>query len=82
MAQSQGGRLLDCINEPLKADPEYNMTHDEQENVATVQRWRTKLTDAKIKNEVAPACTNKCPLLTPIASHLPPFPFQTPRSAG
>lgn len=25
---------------------------------------------------------NKCLLLSPIASHLPPFPFQTPRSAG
>ena len=38
VALSQGRRLLDCINEPLQTDPEYNMTHDEQENLATVQR--------------------------------------------
>lgn len=38
MALSQGGRLLDCIKEPLRTDPEYNMTHDEVENLATVQR--------------------------------------------
>lgn len=38
MALSQGGRLLDCIKEPLQTDPEYNMTYDEVENLATVQR--------------------------------------------
>ncbi|KAM7375077.1 hypothetical protein PAMA_014253 [Pampus argenteus] len=38
VALSQGGRLLECINEPLQTDPEYNMTHDELENLATVQR--------------------------------------------
>lgn len=38
VALSQGGRLLDCIKEPLRTDPEYSMTHDEVENLATVQR--------------------------------------------
>uniref|UniRef100_A0A3P9JDN0 Guanine nucleotide exchange factor DBS n=1 Tax=Oryzias latipes TaxID=8090 RepID=A0A3P9JDN0_ORYLA len=38
VALSQGRRLLEIINEPLLADPEYNMTHDEMENLATVQR--------------------------------------------
>ncbi len=38
VALSQGGRLLECINEPLQTDPEYSMTYDEQENLATVQR--------------------------------------------
>ncbi|KAM9766297.1 guanine nucleotide exchange factor DBS isoform 3-T3 [Menidia menidia] len=38
VALSQGGRLLECINEPLQTDPEYTMTHDEMENLATVQR--------------------------------------------
>lgn len=38
VALSQGGRLLECINEPLQTDPEYNMTYDEVENLATVQR--------------------------------------------
>ncbi|XP_038591335.1 guanine nucleotide exchange factor DBS-like [Micropterus salmoides] len=38
VALSQGGRLLECINEPLQTDPEYNMTYDEQENLDTVQR--------------------------------------------
>uniref|UniRef100_A0A3Q3IYV1 Mcf.2 cell line derived transforming sequence-like a n=1 Tax=Monopterus albus TaxID=43700 RepID=A0A3Q3IYV1_MONAL len=35
VALSQGGHLLDCINEPLQTDPEYTMTHDELENLAT-----------------------------------------------
>uniref|UniRef100_A0AAX7UXK4 Mcf.2 cell line derived transforming sequence-like a n=1 Tax=Astatotilapia calliptera TaxID=8154 RepID=A0AAX7UXK4_ASTCA len=48
VAQSQGGRLLDCINEPLKADPEYNMTHDEQENLATVQRLLGQLDETEM----------------------------------
>uniref|UniRef100_A0A669CB65 MCF.2 cell line derived transforming sequence like n=1 Tax=Oreochromis niloticus TaxID=8128 RepID=A0A669CB65_ORENI len=47
VAQSQGGRLLDCINEPLKADPEYNMMHDEQENLATVQRLLGQLDETE-----------------------------------
>lgn len=38
VALSQGGRLLECINEPLQTDPEYRMTYDELENLATVQR--------------------------------------------
>ncbi|XP_067349573.1 guanine nucleotide exchange factor DBS isoform X3 [Channa argus] len=38
VALSQGGRLMEYINEPLKTDPEYTMTHDELENLATVQR--------------------------------------------
>lgn len=38
VAVSQGGRLLECIKEPIQADPEYNMTCDEVENLATVQR--------------------------------------------
>uniref|UniRef100_A0A3P9L1D6 Guanine nucleotide exchange factor DBS n=1 Tax=Oryzias latipes TaxID=8090 RepID=A0A3P9L1D6_ORYLA len=38
VALSQGRRLLDIISEPLLVDPEYNMTHDEMENLATVQR--------------------------------------------
>lgn len=38
MALSQGGRLMDCIKEPLLTDPEYSMTYDEVENLATVQR--------------------------------------------
>lgn len=39
VALSQGGRLLECINEPLQTDPEYGMTSDELENLATVQRY-------------------------------------------
>lgn len=38
VALSQGGRLLECINEPLQTDPEYSMTYDELENLDTVQR--------------------------------------------
>ncbi|XP_029371521.1 guanine nucleotide exchange factor DBS isoform X2 [Echeneis naucrates] len=47
VALSQGGRLLDCINEPLKTDPEYNMTHDELENLATVQRLLGQLDETE-----------------------------------
>ncbi|XP_039998245.1 guanine nucleotide exchange factor DBS isoform X1 [Xiphias gladius] len=47
VALSQGRRLLDCINEPLQADPEYNMTHDEQENLATVQRLLGQLDETE-----------------------------------
>lgn len=45
VALSQGARLLECINEPLKTDPEYNMTHDELENLATVQRYKKERMD-------------------------------------
>lgn len=38
MAVSQGGRLLECIKEPIQTDPDYSMTYDEVENLATVQR--------------------------------------------
>lgn len=38
VAVSQGGRLLDCIKEPIQTDPDYSMTYDEVENLATVQR--------------------------------------------
>uniref|UniRef100_A0A3B3VFZ6 MCF.2 cell line derived transforming sequence like n=1 Tax=Poecilia latipinna TaxID=48699 RepID=A0A3B3VFZ6_9TELE len=37
VALSQGRRLLACINEPLQTDPDYSMTQDEMENLATVQ---------------------------------------------
>ncbi|XP_071321019.1 guanine nucleotide exchange factor DBS isoform X5 [Trachinotus anak] len=47
VALSQGGRLLDCINEPLQTDPEYNMTHDELENLATVQRLLGQLDETE-----------------------------------
>ncbi|XP_030604779.1 guanine nucleotide exchange factor DBS isoform X3 [Archocentrus centrarchus] len=47
VAQSQGRRLLECINEPLQTDPEYNMTHDELENVATVQRLLGQLDETE-----------------------------------
>jgi len=39
VALLQGSDLLECINEPLHSDPEYSMTHDEMENLATVQRY-------------------------------------------
>ncbi|KAM4601800.1 guanine nucleotide exchange factor DBS [Polymixia lowei] len=48
VALSQGGRLLDCINEPLQTDPEYNMTHDELENLATVQRLLGQLDETEM----------------------------------
>ncbi|CAG06673.1 unnamed protein product [Tetraodon nigroviridis] len=47
VALSQGGRLLDCIKEPLRTDPEYNMTHDEVENLATVQRLLGQLDETE-----------------------------------
>ncbi|XP_069376652.1 guanine nucleotide exchange factor DBS isoform X15 [Paralichthys olivaceus] len=47
VALSQGGRLLDCINEPLQTDPEYSMTHDELENLATVQRLLGQLDETE-----------------------------------
>ncbi|KAM4711178.1 guanine nucleotide exchange factor DBS isoform 2-T2 [Anableps anableps] len=47
VALSQGGRLLACINEPLQTDPEYNMTQDEMENLATVQRLLGQLDETE-----------------------------------
>uniref|UniRef100_A0A8C4P0J6 Mcf.2 cell line derived transforming sequence-like a n=2 Tax=Dicentrarchus labrax TaxID=13489 RepID=A0A8C4P0J6_DICLA len=47
VALSQGGRLLECINEPLQTDPEYNMTYDELENLATVQRLLGQLDETE-----------------------------------
>ncbi|XP_033957164.1 guanine nucleotide exchange factor DBS isoform X2 [Pseudochaenichthys georgianus] len=47
VALSQGGRLLECINEPLHTDPEYNMTYDELENLATVQRLLGQLDETE-----------------------------------
>ncbi|XP_074482687.1 guanine nucleotide exchange factor DBS isoform X7 [Sebastes fasciatus] len=47
VALSQGGRLLECINEPLQKDPEYSMTYDEQENLATVQRLLGQLDETE-----------------------------------
>ncbi|XP_045913213.1 guanine nucleotide exchange factor DBS isoform X2 [Micropterus dolomieu] len=47
VALSQGGRLLECINEPLQTDPEYNMTYDEQENLDTVQRLLGQLDETE-----------------------------------
>ncbi|XP_038132852.1 guanine nucleotide exchange factor DBS isoform X3 [Cyprinodon tularosa] len=47
VALSQGGRLLACINEPLQADAEYNMTQDEMENLATVQRLMGQLDETE-----------------------------------
>lgn len=47
VALSQGGRLLQYINEPLQTDPEYSMTHDELENLATVQRLLGQLDETE-----------------------------------
>ncbi|CAN9498186.1 unnamed protein product [Ophioblennius macclurei] len=47
VALSQGGRLLEYINEPLQTDPEYSMTHDELENLATVQRLLGQLDETE-----------------------------------
>uniref|UniRef100_A0A3Q3AV46 Guanine nucleotide exchange factor DBS n=1 Tax=Kryptolebias marmoratus TaxID=37003 RepID=A0A3Q3AV46_KRYMA len=47
VALSQGKRLLAYINEPLEADPGYNMTQDEMENLATVQRLLGQLDETE-----------------------------------
>ncbi|XP_053742869.1 guanine nucleotide exchange factor DBS isoform X5 [Synchiropus splendidus] len=47
VALSQGRRLMECINEPLQTDPEYNMTHDELENLVTVQRLMGQLDETE-----------------------------------
>ncbi|KAF5909222.1 guanine nucleotide exchange factor DBS isoform X3, partial [Clarias magur] len=47
VALGQGSRLLDSINEPLASDPDYNMNHDELENLATVQRLLGQLDETE-----------------------------------
>uniref|UniRef100_A0A4W4HFQ9 Mcf.2 cell line derived transforming sequence-like a n=1 Tax=Electrophorus electricus TaxID=8005 RepID=A0A4W4HFQ9_ELEEL len=47
VALSQGGRLLESINEPLVSDPEHIMNHDELENLATVQRLLEQLDETE-----------------------------------
>ncbi|XP_066517251.1 guanine nucleotide exchange factor DBS isoform X2 [Hoplias malabaricus] len=47
IALSQGERLLESINEPLVSDPDYNMNHDEKENLATVQRLLGQLDETE-----------------------------------
>uniref|UniRef100_A0A3B3VFM9 MCF.2 cell line derived transforming sequence like n=2 Tax=Poecilia latipinna TaxID=48699 RepID=A0A3B3VFM9_9TELE len=47
VALSQGRRLLACINEPLQTDPDYSMTQDEMENLATVQRLMGQLDETE-----------------------------------
>uniref|UniRef100_A0A3P8UQ08 MCF.2 cell line derived transforming sequence like n=1 Tax=Cynoglossus semilaevis TaxID=244447 RepID=A0A3P8UQ08_CYNSE len=47
VALCQGRRLLEYINEPLQTDPEYSMTHDELENLATVQRLLGQLDETE-----------------------------------
>ncbi|XP_077368397.1 guanine nucleotide exchange factor DBS isoform X3 [Festucalex cinctus] len=47
VSQSQGARLLGCINEPFQTNTEYNMTHDELENLATVQRLLGQLDETE-----------------------------------
>ncbi|XP_037133117.1 guanine nucleotide exchange factor DBS isoform X4 [Syngnathus acus] len=47
VSQSQGARLLDYINEPFQTDTEYLMTHDELENLATVQRLLGQLDETE-----------------------------------
>ncbi|XP_054479576.1 guanine nucleotide exchange factor DBS isoform X2 [Anoplopoma fimbria] len=47
VALSQGGRLLECINEPLQMDPEYSMANDELENLATVERLLGQLDETE-----------------------------------
>lgn len=48
MALSQGGRLLESINEPLKHNPDHSMNQDELENLATVQRCGNDIVMAEI----------------------------------
>uniref|UniRef100_A0A1A7XAD7 MCF.2 cell line derived transforming sequence-like n=1 Tax=Iconisemion striatum TaxID=60296 RepID=A0A1A7XAD7_9TELE len=47
VALSQGKQLLAYINEPLETDPEYSMTQDEMENLATVQRLLGQLDETE-----------------------------------
>lgn len=47
VALGQGRSLLDSINEPLASNPDYNMNHDELENLATVQRLLGQLDETE-----------------------------------
>ncbi|XP_048090520.1 guanine nucleotide exchange factor DBS isoform X3 [Alosa alosa] len=47
IALSQGGRLLESINEPLVNDADYTMNQDEMENLATVQRLLGQLDETE-----------------------------------
>ncbi|XP_062383449.1 guanine nucleotide exchange factor DBS isoform X2 [Sardina pilchardus] len=47
IALSQGGRLLESINEPLVKDADYAMNQDEMENLATVQRLLGQLDETE-----------------------------------
>ncbi|XP_075870691.1 guanine nucleotide exchange factor DBS isoform X4 [Nelusetta ayraudi] len=47
VALSQGGRLLESINEPIARDPDHNMNQDEMENLATVQRLLSQLDETE-----------------------------------
>ncbi|XP_019750102.1 guanine nucleotide exchange factor DBS-like isoform X1 [Hippocampus comes] len=47
VALSQGGRLLESINEPLKHNPDHSMNQDELENLATVQRLLSQLDETE-----------------------------------
>ncbi|XP_056287598.1 guanine nucleotide exchange factor DBS isoform X4 [Pseudoliparis swirei] len=48
VALSQGGRLLECKNEPLQTEPEYSRTNDELENLDTVQRLLGQLDETQM----------------------------------
>ncbi|TNN53871.1 Guanine nucleotide exchange factor DBS [Liparis tanakae] len=48
VALSQGGRLLECINEPLQTEPECSRTNDELENLDTVQRLLGQLDETQM----------------------------------
>ncbi|XP_072302480.1 guanine nucleotide exchange factor DBS-like isoform X2 [Eucyclogobius newberryi] len=47
VALSQGRQLLQCINEPLQENPEYDMSQDEMENLVTVQRLLGQLDETE-----------------------------------
>uniref|UniRef100_A0A8C5A9L0 MCF.2 cell line derived transforming sequence like n=1 Tax=Gadus morhua TaxID=8049 RepID=A0A8C5A9L0_GADMO len=47
VALAQGSRLLESINEPVVRDPDHNMTQDELENLATVQRLLSQLDETE-----------------------------------
>uniref|UniRef100_A0A3Q3EGJ4 MCF.2 cell line derived transforming sequence like n=1 Tax=Labrus bergylta TaxID=56723 RepID=A0A3Q3EGJ4_9LABR len=47
VAQGQGSRLLESINEPVVRDPDHNMNQDELENLATVQRLLSQLDETE-----------------------------------
>ncbi|KAM6985972.1 guanine nucleotide exchange factor DBS isoform 2-T2 [Aplochiton taeniatus] len=43
VALAQGSKILESINEPVVRDPDHNMSQDELENLATVQRLISQL---------------------------------------